>query len=303
MMDAGAPPRDAGAIDAGAGCSDGWCLDGLTPSGAPITNAHLRSVWARTGSDVWVVGDQGTALRFDGTSWRATSTGVGDDLFGVWAASASDAWAVGGSGDPSLDVGVLLHFDGTGWTAVKRGIKRIDAVWGSGPNDVWFGGTLGTILHWDGTAVTPVSSPTTESIAQIRGLGTRAWAVGSSGLVLEWSGTAWTRAPVTIANGLTSVLPLGPNLTWVAGGSGAFATWDGAQWQTLSIGDVTAMGLWGTRTDWVWSVGPAGELQFFNGVFPSRKTAPTTNFLRDVHGASEREAWAVGFSGTILRYR
>lgn len=84
---------------------DGWCLDGLDAQNAPVTTAHLRAVWAQAANDVWVVGDQGTILHFDGTQWNRATSGVSDDLFGVWAASATDVWAVGGSGNPT----VALH--------------------------------------------------------------------------------------------------------------------------------------------------------------------------------------------------
>lgn len=304
-LDAGALPMpDAGTSTPTPCPPDGWCMDGLDAMGQAITTNHLRSVWARASDDVWAVGDQGTVLHFDGVTWRAAQSGISDDLFGVWAAGPNDVWATGGSGNPSQDVGVILHFDGAAWSVVRRGLKRVDAVWGSSASDVWFAGTAGTLLRWNGTMLTAVASNTTRDIVDLTGNGTRAWAVGSSGLILSWNGASWSEVSTGMTSGLTSALAFGASLTWVAGGNGAFATWDGATWRTLSVGqNVTVMGMWGARPDAVWSVGPDGELHFFNGVSPSIKTSPTTRFLRDVHGSDARNIWAVGFNGTVLRYR
>jgi hypothetical protein len=304
------PPVDAGVPDAGAlpapdagtpnpNCSaDGWCRE------ASPTTAHLRSVWARSPSDVWAVGDQATVLHFDGARWSAVNTGLVDDLYGVWASGPADVWVVGGSGFPSGPIGVVARFDGSAWTVVQRNIPRVDAVWGTSASDVWFAGPGGAMHHWDGTTFSPVASGTTKDITDLSGLSpTRAWAVGSSGLILSWDGARWSEVPTGMSIGLSSALAFSASETWAAGGNGAFARWNGAAWSTASLGqDVTVMGLWGSSPSAVWSVGPGGEIRFFNGVTQQLKASPTTQFLRDVHGADASHVWAVGFNGTLLRF-
>jgi hypothetical protein len=304
-VDAGVPPAAEDAGTSPTPCPpDGWCLDGLTAQGAPVTTQHLRAVWARTPSDVWVVGDNGTVLRFNGAGWATQTPGFFDDLHAVWARAADDVWVAGGSGDPAAANGLIARFDGSRWTVVARGLKRIEAIWGRGASEVWFGGWDGALLRWNGSALLPEATPSTKHIADLTGNGSRVWAVGSSGLVLEHDGTAWREVATGMTSGLVCALALGPSLTWVAGGNGAFATWDGAAWRTLSgLQQVTVMGLWGASPTEVWSVGPDGELHRFVGVAPTRVASPTTRFLRDVHGADARNVWAVGFSGTVLRYR
>ncbi|MBM4778090.1 MAG: hypothetical protein GQE15_10365 [Archangiaceae bacterium] len=315
VPDAGVTPVDAGVVDAGvvtidAGVTpcppDGWCLDGLTSSLQPLVTTNLRSVWATSPADVWVVGDGATVLHFDGLAWSAVNAGLSDDLFAVWASGPNDVWISGGSGDPSQNIGVIARFDGTGWRVVSRNLRRIDAIWGSRTDDdVWFGGPQGTLLKWNGSALTPVASNTTKDLVDFAGSGSRVWAVGSSGLILENVSGTWSEVRTSMTNGLTSAIAFGNTLTWAAGGNGALATWDGATWRTPGIGqDVTVMGLWGARPDAVWSVGPEGEIHLLSGVTQvSKKVSPTTRFLRDVHGSDERHVWAVGFGGVILRYR
>ena len=57
----------------------------------------LTSVWGPTASDVYITGEQGAMLRFNGTSWQVMSTGTSDLL---WSLSGSPtgsggAFAVG----------------------------------------------------------------------------------------------------------------------------------------------------------------------------------------------------------------
>jgi len=42
--------------------------------------------------------------------------------------------------------------DGTKWSAVPSGLTRefaLNAVWGSGGNDVWVGGDNDHLMHWE----------------------------------------------------------------------------------------------------------------------------------------------------------
>jgi hypothetical protein len=62
----------------------------------------LYGVWGSSGSDVFAVGDYGTIVHYDGSSWSSMSSGTGNGLDGVWGSSGSDVFAVG-------DSGTILH--------------------------------------------------------------------------------------------------------------------------------------------------------------------------------------------------
>ena len=64
---------------------------------------NLTAVWGSSGSDVFAVGDLGTILHYDGSSWSAMSSGTTNDLWGVWGSSGSNVFAVG-------DFGTILHY-------------------------------------------------------------------------------------------------------------------------------------------------------------------------------------------------
>jgi photosystem II stability/assembly factor-like uncharacterized protein len=47
---------------------------------------------------VFVVGNNGTALYFDGTVWKDLPTGVVNNLYAVHGSSPTNVWAVGNRG-------------------------------------------------------------------------------------------------------------------------------------------------------------------------------------------------------------
>src|SRR5258705_4385743 len=65
------------------------------PSG---TTEILFGIWGTSASDVWAVGNNGTILRYSGTSWSSVSSGTTQLLVGVCGTSASNVLAVGWHG-------------------------------------------------------------------------------------------------------------------------------------------------------------------------------------------------------------
>lgn len=119
--------------------------------------AVLWWVHALGPDDVWIVGEQGVILHWDGAALDEVPSGLAPEvkLFGVWGVSHDDLWAVGGVPDQSSTV---LRWDGTAWAPVpdapRVGDGRLGGtwykVWGSAPDDVYLCGQLGTLAHWDG---------------------------------------------------------------------------------------------------------------------------------------------------------
>jgi len=56
------------------------------------------------------VGDNGTIIHYDGTSWTSQSSGTTQNLKGIWGSSPNSIFAVW-SGS------TVLHYDGSRWTA------------------------------------------------------------------------------------------------------------------------------------------------------------------------------------------
>jgi len=118
----------------------------------------------------------------------------------MWGAAADDVWlAARGLGNQPT-ASVLLHFDGDDWTAFAEFAKALDsdlatdleALWGTGPSDIWTGGTEGRVFHWDGTTWTRFCCL---GLYTIHGLGGSAgddvWAIADSGMINHWNGVEW----------------------------------------------------------------------------------------------------------------
>jgi len=300
---------DAEAADAPSpapACSESFCRVSL-PGAETVS---LDALWARSASEVWLVGSTGFAARFDGTSWRQIETGTRGALHGVTGTADGTVWAAGSTHEllqlnrgsdgkavmmdagfkamigglsasgaevyavgttiktyeypepdpppvpdniwrygPSADGGpatwhpvsppcpmgdfepecltlraVWIETSERQWFAGDEGkifrtdtsddggggdsdaprrirlvemdsrsLRRLNALWGSGGNDIWAVGDQGVTRHWDGDAWTVVASPV---VSDLRGVwGSRSddvWAVGDDGTVIHWDGASWT---------------------------------------------------------------------------------------------------------------
>jgi hypothetical protein len=94
---------------------------------------------------------------------------------------------------------VIAHYDGANWTtvAVQPPAADLQAVWGSGPDDVYAGGyvagsgsaTNGALLHKGATGWSAVATPPVGGILGIGGSSADdVFAVGVGGSILHYTG-------------------------------------------------------------------------------------------------------------------
>ena len=237
-MDAG--PAKAHSQRRGPGCRDcRRCSDAAADAAPPVVAAPgLAGVWGSAVDDIWAVGEAGTILHYDGKQWTASESPTTVSLHAVSGSAPDDVWAVGESivlhwdgkrwsdalNDPDLQETLLsVWADGpdsvfmAGFTTdTNRGLLRHEKagqwgwlevspgamweVWGSGPTDVWLGGTgdkgLGFLARGDGTNF----EPTTYGGGSVRGIwgasSDDVWAVPYDGEFQHWDGSGWTAFPV-----------------------------------------------------------------------------------------------------------
>ncbi len=117
----GATPSDVWAVggqEGGASGAFAWRLQGDTWTPEPTFPAALEAtdamwkIYGRAANDVWLVGTNGTVVRWDGTTMTPENTNVGESLFTVHASSRSFV-AVGGFGS-----GIIIENDGDGWANI-----------------------------------------------------------------------------------------------------------------------------------------------------------------------------------------
>ena len=70
------------------------------------TKYPLNGVWGSSSTDVFAVGDEGTILHYDGSTWSPMESGLKKVLNAVWGTSGTDVFVAG-------DGGTILHYDGS----------------------------------------------------------------------------------------------------------------------------------------------------------------------------------------------
>ena len=74
----------------------------------------LNGVWGYLSPDsthkFYAVGENGTIIHFDGTTWTTTGSPTSEDLYGIWGSSGTDIFAVG-------DNATIVHYNGS-WTGI-----------------------------------------------------------------------------------------------------------------------------------------------------------------------------------------
>lgn len=141
---------------------------------------RLENISGTGPDDVFIVGRKGIILHWDGSQLVRMTSGTTTPLSDVFALAPDDVWAVGN--------GAILHYDGTSWSTVSTMPGAVlRGVWGSGQNNVYFGGESGLLLRWDGQAIVSVPSGTTRHLFKLFGLGPERLYAGAHQLAVNTS--------------------------------------------------------------------------------------------------------------------
>ena len=116
----------------------------VTTTGLAPGNA-LRAIWASSASDIWAVGDSGSVLRYDGTTWSSSTTrfpALRLGLHGVTGNAHGEVWIVG-------DNGTILYFNGSQWSVWQHpSLSTLRSVFREPVSGgLWAVGDQGIILH------------------------------------------------------------------------------------------------------------------------------------------------------------
>lgn len=212
----------------------------------------------------------------------------------------------------------------------------LNAVWGSGPNDVWAVGTRGTILHGDGSKLVPVPSGSNEVFFAVWGTGAQdVWVMngtaplrskgfaGGTATFEEVRGSSWN--PELVSTGrLWAGVSATPNGVWIGGeASSRFSDsfgnsssfWrlgsdadGGAIWNgTKACSDMqpctpAVRAFWGASGGTLRAVGMKGQafrLDDADAGHWAYENPQTNADLEAMWGSSATDVWAVGQNGTL----
>ncbi len=145
---------------------------------AAASGLTLRGVFGVAPSNLWIVGDSGLILRWNGTTATAVPSGVTDTLHAISGSAANNLWAVG-------DRGRVLHSDGNTWTVDAAGsgltTEALYAVTVTSAGVVYAVGNNGTLLRYSGQKWRALDSGT---IAPLRAV----WQSGGGDILIAGQG-------------------------------------------------------------------------------------------------------------------
>ncbi|MBC8071491.1 MAG: hypothetical protein IAG13_24400 [Deltaproteobacteria bacterium] len=229
------------------------------------TQGDLWWVFGFEGGPIYMGGDGGMIVRYQGDTFTVMPTPGTNTVFGIWGASEDQLWAVGGASDATG--GFAWRLVGDAWVeepSLPAEVVADAALWkiyGTAADDAWLVGSNGVALHWDGTALTPGATGVGSSLFTVHAHGGHYAAVGglASGVIVELDDGEWQDVtPEPTPMGLSGVT-LGPQDTGIAVGMFATVlTRDADGWQTEELGLPVPQNLHGSWIDergGLWAVG------------------------------------------------
>jgi hypothetical protein len=323
----------------GSGKDDVWIVGAggviLRKSGATLSRVQtpmdpayqvlLKGVWGM-GSTVYAVGAAGSLLKYDGTSWSASTVpGAMNEILTSISGTAANNLFVS-----SLS-GAIRRFDGTNWTTVSPfGNFGIYSLWASGSDvfavgDVLYTDTAtkdltkrqGIVKKWNGTAFADVAGSKPISLYAIWGTSASDLVmVGASGTIVRYNGSSFTSSSqidelTGISAPLNAISGSGADNLVTVGDWGATLKWDGSRWSSVANSVYLRFRGLSGPTDNLWSValdttpitGGPRILQWQGGAWSSsgiNLPAMYNNELQAIW-VSGGEGIAVGRRDSILR--
>lgn len=138
--------------------------------------------------------------------------------------------------------------------------------------------------------------------------------IGASAVtILFYDGRSWTVQESGVNGNLKGVFALDLNNVWAVGEKGTVLFCDAGEdpitWSPEPCGEPFDKfnGIGGVQASTgdvsVWVVGDNGKIFYFDGATWTAQNAATEEDLNDVSALSVEKAWAVGDSGTIIKYQ
>jgi hypothetical protein len=256
--------------------------------------------------------------RWTGSSWREYPINgwTGNGLISRVVSGAGQTW-IGGNAYDSGYLEYLGVFDGTSFQKVDNPSNAAVGMLSTGPAGTWVTQAVSPdsdkprLLRRDGSTWRGFDVPDRRAyINDVQGLSaTDAWAVGARpgedgtgwrSAVARFDGTSWTwvTAPDISSdyNGISKVVPLGPDDVWVTAGS-RLAHWDGTAWTEIAGpgGGIADFAVDGSGT--FWAATPYAEterLHRYSGGSWQAVAVPAGTRLNDITATGASTVWGVG---------
>jgi hypothetical protein len=266
--------------------------------------SQALAVWGSSASDVFVAGDDGVIIHFNGTDWQQMDN-PGETISSLWGTGATDVYACDYSGQ-------ILHYDGTEWTVQAQFEQPLMDIFGFPTGEIFISGQ-GTILQktgldWAETNISVprfVSSQTPfEYYSAIWGtspdhmftVGTsNNFGIGSrNAIFMHLVGGSWQFMQTPASADIQDMWGVSENEIYAAGGLSTLLRYNGARWLPMAIPN---LGTWpsadGTGVEFL-SIWASGQ----NDIYAGTRTGiwhfdgMEWTYTQEVDGA--RDLWGTG---------
>jgi hypothetical protein len=217
------------------------------------------TVWGSSANDVWMGGEGGLLLHWDGRSWQEAPTFTKRDIVSLLGTSTGNIYALAG--------GLLWHYNGVDWAVddLPNELPPIQAMWIDQDERVW-----GMFDVQNGDCDVVLVDPNQADVEcrlvlrktfsfyrlkRIGGFGREPWLIMRDGAqtnvvlqLVDGVGDTWVIHRVPTNNDLYSVHGFAPDDIWV-GGEGLFWRWDGS-----SFTRQPGTGFKDETTTWIWGI-------------------------------------------------
>jgi hypothetical protein len=268
--------------------------DGASWSYQKVATGTLAAVWGSGSSSVWAVGAAGTVIHYDGATWAPVAGAPTGNWTTIAATSDSDLWILGGTD--------AAHFDGTAWTTQKLGKTALDAKRVGSALWVLAGGSLLRIAS-PGALATESNVPGLKSGGTFWCLVARsetdAWVLGTNGSAAHFDGTTWQARDIGTSDiRYAAALPSG-EILGVAGGTvlRLGTKWDSAAHVTGNPYVTESLKhAYATAEGHYWAVGSGGAVAFYDGAKWFESGGRISTHVASLHGTGADDVW---FAGTF----
>lgn len=189
---------------------------------------HCTDVWGSSGDDVFITGEDGEIIHWDGAQWELMDSGVTECIYGIWGSGSKDVFAILSD--------KIIHYDGKqqgGWTEMSiPSSTSLKWITGTSSNDVIAGGWQSMMLHYDGNVWTEI--PSYVWFGDVFMFSTDfALFTGPYGKFYKYTGSAVERCDLTdygFTRSLSTVTSTPTGTFYASGIDGYVSRFDGAGW-------------------------------------------------------------------------
>lgn len=203
-----------------------------------------------------------------------------------------------------LEDDTMFYRDGEGaWAAIRTGVtKNINGLFWSGDNLVGVG-SKGLVVRSLGDAWATQESGVQEDLRAVHGVpGGTLIAVGDLGNATRWNGLTWEKMETPVTGDLRAVWMLSETEGWAVGSYATMQLRNGVWTEVMGNAYRNLYGVYGFAANDVWAVGASGTVLRYDGITWGVVPSNTSIGLRAVWGASDDDVWMVGEGGLVLHW-